>query len=130
MTAIISKKLLLIDDDPLLIRMYQNKLAGDGYTVVVAFNGESGVVEAKKEKPDLILLDLMMPKMNGVETLKLLKSDPDTKDILVIILTSLEAKEEDLARARELGAHEYIVKSAIGLKELSDKVASLLGPAR
>jgi CheY-like chemotaxis protein len=130
MSAIISKKVLLIDDDPLILRMYQNKLAGDGYIVVMAFNGKDGFLQAKNEKPNLILLDLMMPQMNGVETLKLLKGDPETKDIPTIILTSLEAKEEDLAKARELGAHEYLVKSQIDLKDLSEKVASILGAAK
>jgi len=123
----LKKKIMLVDDDPLIIRMYQNKLSTDGYNVVTAINGEEGVLKAKKEKPDLILLDLMMPKMNGVETLKLLKKESDTKDIPVIILTNLEDKGEDVEKAKELGAKEYLVKAKIDLKTLSAKVKEIVG---
>lgn len=122
-----AKKVLLVDDDPLIIRMYQNKLSNDGYQVATAFNGEEAFSKIAKEKPDIILLDIMMPKMNGVEVLKKLKSDDATKDIPVIILTNLGDSSEDVESAKKLGALDYVVKSDITLKELSKKVSSVIG---
>ena len=116
------KVVLLVDDDPLIIRMYQNKLSNDGYKVNIATNGEEALIEIRKEKPDLILLDVMMPKMNGVETLKELKKDPGTQTIPVIILTNLGDKQEDVEGAKKLGALDYLVKSDISLKALSQRV--------
>ena len=116
------KLVLLVDDDPLIIRMYQNKLQNDGYKVDIARNGEEALVQVMKEKPDLILLDVMMPKMNGVQTLKELKKESKTETIPVIILTNLGDKKEDVEGATELGALDYLVKSNISLKALSKRV--------
>lgn len=116
------KSVLLVDDDPLVIRMYQNKLSQEGYEVETAFNGEEAITKIRRKKPDIILLDVMMPKMNGVETLKTLKGDPETKSIPVIILTNLGDKSEDIENAKKLGALDYLVKSQITLKSLSERV--------
>lgn len=116
------KIVLLVDDDPLIIRMYQNKLTNEGYKVNIAFNGEEALVQVKREKPDLILLDVMMPKMNGPETLKALKEDPNTKMIPVIILTNLEDNPQYVESAKKLQALDYLVKSEISLKDLSERV--------
>jgi len=113
---------LLVDDDPLIIRMYQKKLEQDGYTVDIATNGEEALIQVMKQKPDVILLDVMMPKMNGVQTLKKLKEQGETAAIPVIILTNLGDKEEDVENAKDLGALDYLVKSEIELKELSLRV--------
>lgn len=121
-----SKKILLVDDDPLIIRMYQTKLSKDGYNISLAFNGEEAIIKAKKDKPDLILLDLMMPKMNGIETLEQLKKDSDTKDIPVVILTNLEDKKDDVEKAKKMGALNYWVKAETDLKTLSSKVKEIL----
>jgi len=123
----IKKVILLIDDDPLIIRMYQKKLSADGYKVNTAFNGEEGLVEVRKEKPNLILLDVMMPKMNGVEVLKALKKDPESKGIPVVILTNLGDDNKDIQAAKDLGALDYLVKSDISLEELSKRVGKLIG---
>jgi len=120
------KIILLVDDDPLIIRMYQKKLSGDGYKVNTAFNGEEGLTSIKKEKPDLILLDVMMPKMNGVEVLKALKKDSESKGIPVIILTNLGDDDKEIQAAKDLGALEYLVKSDISLEELSDRVGKII----
>ena len=120
------KNILLVDDDPLIIRMYQNKLSKEGYTVKTAFNGEEALIQVMKEKPDLILLDIMMPKMNGVETLKALKGEPKTEMIPVIILTNLGDNPEDIKNAKEFGALDYLVKSEITLKELSERVKRVI----
>lgn len=121
-TAEQKKTIILADDDPLIIRMYQNKLSTDGYRVIMAINGEEAFMAALKERPDLILLDVMMPKMNGVETLKALKAEPKTSKIPVIILTNLGDKEADVENAKKLGALDYLVKSQIELKDLSARI--------
>ena len=116
------KNILLVDDDPLVIRMYQNKLTKDGYIVNTASNGEEALIQIMKEKPDLILLDVMMPKMNGVETLKRLKAEEKTEMIPVIILTNLGDNPEDIETAKKLRALDYLVKANITLKQLSERV--------
>lgn len=113
---------LLVDDDPLIIRMYQKKLEQDGYAVDIATNGEEALIQVMKQKPDIILLDVMMPKMNGVQTLKKLKEQEETATIPVIILTNLGDREEDVENAKSLGALDYLVKSEIELRELSLRV--------
>ena len=114
--------ILLVDDDPLVIRMYQNKLTKDGYIVNTASNGEEALIQIMKKKPDLILLDVMMPKMNGVETLKRLKAEEKTEMIPVIILTNLGDNPEDIETAKKLRALDYLVKANITLKQLSERV--------
>ena len=116
------KNILLVDDDPLVIRMYQNKLTKDGYIVNTASNGEEALIQIMKKKPDLILLDVMMPKMNGVETLKRLKAEEKTEMIPVIILTNLGDDPEDVEAAKKLRALDYLVKANITLKQLSERV--------
>ncbi len=121
------KTVLLVDDDPLILRMYHRKLTDDGYAVATATNGEEALGQVAKEKPDLILLDVMMPKMNGVEVLKRLKADERTKDIPVIFLTNLGDSTDDMEKAKALGASEYLVKADVSLKQLSERVASIVG---
>ena len=120
------KSVLVVDDDPLISRMYQKKMAGDGYTVRTATNGEEALGLVQKEKPDVILLDVMMPKMNGVETLKALKGDPDTQAIPVLFLTNLGDKPEDIENAKQLGATDYLVKTQITLEALSERVKQIM----
>jgi len=122
------KTILLVEDDPLIIRVYQKRLIDEGYKVIAAFNGEEAVAQLTREKPDLILLDLMMPKMNGVEALKAFKKNEETKNIPVIILTNLEDRGEELEKAKKLGAVDYLVKSEIKLSDLSKKVREVVGP--
>lgn len=121
-----AKKILLIDDDSLLLRMYATKLQADGYVVLEAANGQEGIAIAKKEKPDLILLDLMMPVMNGIETLKILKKDPDVKNIPVIVQTNVGDNKDDIQRTKEMGALDYLIKSETDLKKLSARVRDVL----
>jgi len=124
------ENVLLVDDDPLIIRMYQKKLTGDGYTVRTAFNGEEAMAQVIKEKPDIMLLDVMMPKMNGVETLKALKKNPDTSSIPVIILTNLGDSSEDVENAKKLGALDYLVKAETDLALLSSRIEKALSASR
>lgn len=117
-TAIQKKKILLVDDDPLIVRMYERKLAKEGFAVTLAPNGEEGLKAIESGRPDVILLDVLMPKMNGWEMLKKLKGNPKTADIPVITLTSLGDRPEDIQKFKDLGVKEYLVKSQIELKDL------------
>jgi len=117
------KTILLVDDDPLLSRSYEKQITKAGAHVVSASNGLDGLVNLKKEKVDLILLDLMMPKMNGYEMLKLIKEDPKTKDIPVIILTNLNDHPEDIEKVKKLGIEEYLVKSDLSLGKLVEIIS-------
>jgi len=106
------KKILLIDDDPQICEIYSTKLGASSYKVVTAENGEKGLSAVKKEKPDLILLDILMPVMDGARTLVELKQNSETKNIPVLILTSLEDKPEDIKYAKESGAVDFVNKNA------------------
>lgn len=119
-------KILLVEDDPMVVRMYQRKLTKDGFKVTLAFNGEEGLAALMKERPDIILLDIMMPKMNGVEMLKRIKSDLPLKNIPVVILTNLGDRPEDVQTAKKLGAEDYWVKANISLKEITEKIKKIL----
>jgi CheY-like chemotaxis protein len=103
-------KLLIIEDDPLMSRMYQKIFSFEGFQVDTASNGQDGLAKVKVDNPTLILLDIMMPIMNGLEVLDKLKADPDTKGIPVIMLTNL-AGVADAETALAKGAVKYIVKS-------------------
>ena len=103
-------KILIIEDDPLMQRMYQKAFSFDKYEVSVAGDGVEGLDKVRAEKPTVVLLDVMMPKMNGLETLVKIKSDPEIKSIPVIMLTNL-AGSADAEKALESGAVKYIGKS-------------------
>ena len=118
-------KILIVEDDPLMSRMYQKIFKFEGYEVEMAGNGEEGLEKAKKEKPTLILLDVMMPKMNGLQTLEKLKLDSDTKAIPVIMLTNL-AGQQDAETALAKGAVKYIVKSQYEPKQVTNMVKEIL----
>lgn len=119
-------KILLIEDDPLMVRMYQRKLTNDGYETSVAVNGEEGLVKIRSFRPDLVLLDIMMPKLNGLQVLERVKSDPTISAIPIIILTNLGGSQEDIERGLELGAVAYLVKSAYRPDEIVAKVKEIL----
>ena len=110
--------ILLVDDDPLVIRMYQERLLNDGYDVRTAFDGRSALEMVQQEKPEAILMDIMMPVLNGIETLRALKENPATKDIPVFILTNLGDNQDDIAKIKNLGAKDYFVKMEISPKQV------------
>ncbi len=119
------KVLLLIEDDPLMFRMYKKIFELEGYEVELARGGQEGLAKAKSDKPSLILLDIMMPKMDGFEVLANLKKDPETEAIPVVVLTNL-AGQEDAEKALSLGAVKYIVKSEQDPKEVTRIVKEVL----
>ena len=120
-------KILLVEDDEFLANMYRAKLEIENYEVVMALNGEAGLHMAEEKKPDLILLDIVMPKMNGFEVLNHLKSDKDLKKIPVILLTNLGQKE-DVEKGLKLGADEYLIKAHFLPSEVISKINKMLNP--
>ena len=119
-------KILLIDDDPLLVRMYQKKLENDGYMVATAGDGEEGLAKVAEFSPDLILLDIMMPKMNGLLVLKKLKENPATANIPVVMLTNVGSSDQDAEEGLELGAVAYLVKAVNRPSTVISKVKEIL----
>ena len=104
------KVVLIVDDDITLLEMYIERIRAEGAIVVEAHDGEEALEKARETKPSIILLDIMMPKINGFEVLKVLKSDPETADVPVIILSAL-SDEGKRKQGLQLGASDYIVKS-------------------
>ena len=120
-------KILLVDDDPLLVRMYQKKLENDGYTVATADDGDVALTQVSAFKPDLILLDVMMPRVNGFQVLSRLKANQETSNIPVILLTNVSGSDEDINRGLELGAVAYLVKAGNRPSAVVEKVKEILG---
>lgn len=118
-------KILIVEDDPLMARLYQKIFHFEKHEVVLAADGMEGIEKTREEKPALILLDIMMPKMNGLEVLEKLKKDPETKKIPVVVLTNL-AGEKDAESAMLKGAVKYIVKSQFDPKEVTKMVNQIL----
>ena len=119
------KKILFVEDEEALQRAMGDTLEGGGYTALKALDGEAGLSMAKKELPDLILLDLILPKKNGFEILEELKKDASAKNIPVIVLTNLEGSVE-IEKALSLGATTYLVKANYKLDELLGKIELVL----
>lgn len=114
------KTILLVEDDEALVDMYLTKFKAEGLSHIFAKNGEDGLALAKKDLPALILLDIMMPKLDGFSVLAELKKDPKTKDIPVIILSNL-GQDSDLTKGKELGAIDYVVKASMTPSQIVDK---------
>jgi len=113
--------ILIVEDEPTLQKALRIALEREGYEVKSAMEGEAGLKLAKESKPNLILLDLILPKIDGFEILAELKKDESTKEIPVIILTNLESSQ-DIEKALVLGAKTYLVKANYDLKDVIQKV--------
>lgn len=124
------KKILVIDDDLLLLEMYKEKLESEGFQVATAPSAREGLKKAKSAKPDLVLLDILMPTMDGFQALEKLKSDPETKEIPVVFLTNLSREEWSLSKSAELGAIAYLVKARLRPAEVVQKIREVLGIRR
>jgi CheY-like chemotaxis protein len=121
-------RILLVEDDKFLRRACEVGLNKRGFTVLTANDGEEGLQVARSESPDIILLDMLMPKLNGMETLEALKKDAQTSGIPVVILSNT-SMDSDLQHAKSLGAIGYLVKASMSLQELGDRVLSFLKEA-
>ncbi|MBI3671798.1 response regulator [Candidatus Azambacteria bacterium] len=115
------KKILVVEDEATLNQIYQNKLESSGYEVVSAYDGEDAIIKAGETMPDLVLLDLMLPKKSGYDVLTEMKKDEKIKDIPVMILSNL-GQEEDVKRGISLGAVDFVTKSNIKLADLMKKI--------
>lgn len=111
----------MIENDVFFLKLYRDKLIRHGYEFSAALNGIEGLHKVENEKPDLVILDLMLPMKNGFDVLKEIKSNPKTKNIPVIILTNL-GQESDIREGLALGAADYLVKATLRLSEVVDKI--------
>ena len=119
------KRILIIEDDSSLRKTLQEFLGADGFDAVGAEDGEEGSKMAKEGNPDLILLDVILPKKDGYEVLKELKENQETKNIPIIFLTNLESPA-DVERAVKLGATTYLTKADYKLEEVAEKIREIL----
>ncbi len=117
--------LLVVEDDEFISAIYSKKLSLEGYTVRLAENGERALSMMREEKPDLVLLDIIMPVKDGFETLREMRADEKLRDIKVVVLSNL-SEDKEMSQTRELGAIDYLVKANIAVSDLSAKVVGYL----
>lgn len=120
------KKILLVEDDEALSTVYKSRLELEGFTVKEVNNGEDALSSAIEFRPDLILLDVMMPKISGFDVLDILRNTPETGNIKVVMLTAL-SQPKDKERAQSLGVDDYLVKSQVVIGDVVDRVKYHLG---
>lgn len=119
------KTVLIIEDDVSLAKVLQTKLSSLGYNAFVASDGEKAVEFLESAVPNVILLDIMLPKKNGLEVLQWMKTQPKLKDVPVIVVSNL-GNEKDIQSATEFGAKEYLVKANVPLSQIVDRIKSYL----
>ncbi len=119
-------KILLVEDDIGLATVYKARLEAEGFEVFHCDNGETALSDAIKVKPDLIILDVMMPKISGFDVLDILRNTPETKDVKVVMLTAL-SQPKDMERAKALGADDYLVKSQVVIADVIERIRHHLG---
>ncbi len=115
------KKILIVEDERALVEVLRDELARHKFDVVTAFNGEEAMEELRKEEPDFVLLDLLLPRKDGFEVLKEMKADKDLRHIPVLVLSNL-GQDDDIKKALNLGAVDYFVKTQHPIKEVIEKV--------
>jgi len=121
-----AQKILIIEDDISLLNIMEAKLKHLGYSVLKALDGEEGFKKAEQIKPDLVLLDIVMPNLNGVEALKKIRKSDTIKNIKVIVLTN-SGKENEKKEIESLGVEDYLVKSRLSLADIDEKIREVLG---
>ena len=117
---------MVVEDDAALREIYSIRITADGYDVVSAGDGEEALAMAVREKPDLILSDVMMPKISGFDMLDILRATPETAKIKVIMMTALSS-DEQRSRGERLGADRYLVKSQVGIEDVVNTIHEVLG---
>ena len=115
------KKILLVEDDASLAAVYRARLELEGFDIKEVHNGEDALSAALSYRPDLILLDVMMPKISGFDVLDILRNTPDTTNVRVIMLTAL-SQPKDKERAEKLGADDYLVKSQVVISDVVERI--------
>ena len=119
-------KVMVVEDDAALREIYSIRITAEGYEVVSAGDGEEALAVAVREKPDLILSDVMMPKISGFDMLDILRNTPETANIHVIMMTALSA-DDQRARGERLGCDRYLVKSQVGIEDVVNAIHEVLG---
>jgi DNA-binding response OmpR family regulator len=120
-----AKKILVIEDDHFLSSLIKARLEKDGFNVLQSFDGEEAIQQLKRDRPDLVILDLIMPKVTGFEVLQMISITPGLDKVPVVILSNL-AQDSDIEKARQLGAREYFVKVKISIDDLIGKIKTLV----
>jgi len=121
-----AKKILLVEDEEIMIDLLQRKLTKEGYEISVARDGEAGLKVMKEVRPDLVLLDIIMPKMGGFEVMEEMGKDKNLKDIPIIVISN-SGQPVELDRAQKLGAKDWLIKTEFDPQEVIDKVVKQLG---
>ena len=119
-------KIMVVEDDMSLREIYSIRIVAEGYEVVSAGDGEEALAVAVREKPDLILSDVMMPKISGFDMLDILRTTPETANIKVVMMTALSS-EDQRRRGEQLGADRYLVKSQVGIEDVINTIHEVLG---
>ena len=123
-----SKKILIIEDDKILAELLEKKLKNAGFEVVLAFDGKEGLASLRANKPDLILLDIVMPKKNGMELMEEMNKDPETNLTKIpVIVISNSGEPVEIDRVLELGAKDYLIKTEFNPQEVIEKVIKQIG---
>ena len=122
------KRILLVEDDDALANVYIVRLQAEGFDVMRVANGEAALATAVSYKPNLVLLDVMLPKVSGFDVLDILRNTPETANLKIIMLTAL-SQETDKQRAEALGVDEYLVKSQVVITDVIDRIKYHLGIA-
>jgi DNA-binding response OmpR family regulator len=120
-------KVLLIEDDAMVVKMYERKFNKEDFALTTAFNGEEGMAVLNNNHPDIVLLDIMMPLMNGLEVLKAVRTNQKLRDIPVVMLTNLGDRPEDIQKCKELGAFDYWVKANTSLSDIASRIKNIIG---
>lgn len=119
-------KIMVVEDDAALREIYSIRITAEGYEVVSAGDGEEALAVAVREKPDLVLADVMMPKISGFDMLDILRNTPETAHIKVIMMTALSG-DDQRARGESLGCDRYLVKSQVGIEDVVNAIHDVLG---
>lgn len=120
-----NKKILIVEDEEILRSLLSDKLREEGFEVIEAIDGETGLEKIKKEKPDLVLLDLVLPGIDGYEVLRRAKEDSETAKVPIMVLSNL-GQQEEIKKALDLGARSYLIKSNFSLEEISQKINEII----
>lgn len=118
-------KILVIEDDLILIELYSKKFRNQGFEIITAYDGEQGIERMKAYKPDLVLLDIMMPNMTGVRVLELAKANNELKNIPIVMLTNIDSKEA-IESFKKKGAFDFLVKSDFSPDQIVEKTKEII----
>jgi CheY-like chemotaxis protein len=119
------KKILLVEDDQFIYEMYTNKLQSEGFEVILAKDGQEAIVKATETKPDLVLLDIVLPKKDGYEVLNEIKNNPDLAEVKVVMLTNL-GQPDEIEKGEQSQADAYLIKAHLTPSQIIEKVKEIL----